>query len=169
MNITLREDTQALDEVVVVAYGTVKKKDLTKSITSIDRTLVAKQSNSSVSRALEGAAPGIQVASIDGQPGLDMGIRIRGVGSTSQNNSSALVVIDGVPSQTNNTLSSINPKDIKNITILKDAASTALYGSRGANGVVLVTTKKGAKGKALLRSEERRVGKECRSRWSPYH
>ena len=155
VNITLREDTQALDEVVVVAYGTVKKKDLTGSITSIDRTLVAKQSNSSVSRALEGAAPGIQVASIDGQPGLDMGIRIRGVGSTSQNNSSALVVIDGVPSQTDNTLSSINPKDIENITILKDAASTALYGSRGANGVVLVTTKKGAKGKARISFEGR--------------
>ena len=70
------------------------------------------------------------------------------MGSTSQNNSSALIVIDGVPSQTANTLSSINPKDIENITILKDAASTALYGSRGANGVMLVTTKKGAKGKA---------------------
>lgn len=146
-DVSLEEDTKALDEIVVVAYGTQKKKDLTGSISSVNTNLVSKQSNSTVTRALEGAAPGIQVASIDGQPGLDMGIRVRGASSTSQNSSSALIVIDGVPAQAANALSSINPKDIENITILKDAASTGLYGSRGANGVVLITTKKGAKGK----------------------
>ncbi len=155
LNITLVEDTQALDEVVVIAYGTAKKKDLTGAVSSVDASIVSKQSNSTVSRALEGAAPGIQVASIDGQPGIDMGIRIRGASSASQNSSTALVVIDGVPAQTNNALSSINPKDIENITILKDAASTALYGSRGANGVVLVTTKKGRSGKAKISFEGR--------------
>lgn len=153
--ITLIEDTQALDEVVVIAYGSVKKKDLTGAVSSVDPTVITKQSNSTVSRALEGAAPGIQVSSIDGQPGVDMGIRIRGASSASQNSSSALIVIDGVPAQTSNVLSSINPKDIENITILKDAASTALYGSRGANGVVLITTKKGSKGKAKIAFEGR--------------
>ena len=154
-SIILLEDTQALDEVVVIAYGSVKKKDLTGAVSSVDPGVISKQSNSTVSRALEGAAPGIQVASIDGQPGVDMGIRIRGASSASQNSSTALVVIDGVPAQTNNALSSINPKDIENITVLKDAASTALYGSRGANGVVLVTTKKGNKGKAKIAFEGR--------------
>ncbi|MFZ4260777.1 SusC/RagA family TonB-linked outer membrane protein [Sphingobacterium sp. HJSM2_6] len=146
IRVELSEDESELEEVVVVAYGTARKKDLTGSVSTVDNKVLSLQSNSTVSRALEGAAPGIQVAAVDGQPGVDMGIRVRGLGSANQNTSNALVVIDGVPAQNENPLSSISPKDIESVTILKDAASTALYGSRGANGVVLVTTKKGAKG-----------------------
>lgn len=146
LRIQLAEDAADLEEVVVVAYGTAKKRDLTGSVSTIDSKVLANQSNSSVSRALEGAAPGIQVSAVDGQPGLDMGIRVRGLGSANQNTSNALVVIDGVPAQNDNPLASISAKDIESVTVLKDAASTALYGSRGANGVVLVTTKRGAKG-----------------------
>ena len=147
VNIVMEEEAIGIDEVVAVAYGTMKKKDLTGSISTVDGNLISAQANSSVTKALEGAAPGIQVSSIDGQPGLDMGIRLRGVGSSSQNASNSLVVIDGVPAQHDNPLSTINPKDIASITVLKDAASTALYGSRGANGVILINTKKGSKGK----------------------
>jgi TonB-linked SusC/RagA family outer membrane protein len=160
LQITLQEDTQALDEVVVVAYGTAKKKDLTGSITAVDTKLISMQSASSVTRTLEGVVPGLQVAAVDGQPGLDMGIRVRGLGTSEPNNSNALVVIDGIPVESSdavhsNPLSTINAKDIASITVLKDAASTALYGSRGANGVVLVTTKRGTSGKAKISLETR--------------
>lgn len=153
--VQMKEDTQALDEVVVVAYGTQKKKDLTGSITAVDTKLITSQSASSVSKVLEGAVAGLQVSSVDGQPGFDMAIRVRGIGSTNISSSSALVVIDGVPQTSDagsglNPLASLNPSDIANVTILKDAASTALYGSRGANGVVLVTTQKGQSGKAKV-------------------
>src|SRR5690606_18191807 len=95
------------------------------------------------------------LSSIDGQPGMDTGIRLRGAGSTSQNSSNALIVIDGVPAEHENALSSINPKDIESISVLKDAASTAVYGSRGANGVILVTTKRGVTGKTRITFEGR--------------
>lgn len=156
INVSLQEETVGIEEVVAVAYGTTKKKDLTGSISTVDSKLMTTQSNSTITRALEGSVAGVQVSAVDGQPGLDMGIRIRGLGTASQNNSNALVVIDGVPAQNDNPLSTINSKDIENVTILKDAASTALYGSRGANGVVLITTKKGAKGK--LKSHSKVVG-----------
>jgi TonB-linked SusC/RagA family outer membrane protein len=145
-SIVLEEETIGIEEVVAVAYGSVKRKDLTGSISTISNHLIEAQANSTVTKALEGAVPGIQVSAIDGQPGLDMGVRVRGLGSTSQNYSNALIVIDGVPAQGDNPLSTINPKDIASVTVLKDAASTALYGSRGSNGVVLVTTKTGKKG-----------------------
>ena len=142
-NVVLEDDTLLLDDVVVVAYGTARKRDLTGAMTAIKGENIAAQNVSTVSRALEGAAPGIQVTSVDGQPGLDMVIRVRGSASTVDNYATALVVIDGVPAQTSNPLSTINPSDIASVSVLKDAASTALYGSRGANGVILVTTKKG--------------------------
>lgn len=154
-DIQLAQDDKQLNEVVVIAYGTAKKKDLTGSVTALDSKTIAVQANSTVTRALEGSVPGLQVSSIDGQPGLDMGIRLRGAGSTSQNSSNALIVIDGVPAEHENALSSISPKDIASISVLKDAASTAVYGSRGANGVVLVTTKRGAKGKTRISFEGR--------------
>lgn len=154
-NVVLEEETIGIDEVVAVAYGTAKKKDLTGSIATIDNKLIATQANSTITRALEGAVAGLQVAAVDGQPGLDMGIRLRGIGTASQNNSNALIVIDGVPAQHDNPLSTINSKDIESVTILKDAASTALYGSRGANGVVLITTKKGTTGKTKISFEGR--------------
>jgi len=151
--IVMAEESKAIDEVVVIAYGTAKKKDLTGAMTALDGKVVSDQVQSSVSRALEGTVPGIQISAVDGQPGLDAGIRVRGLGSASQNNSNALVIIDGVPASDAsnvNVLSSINPNDIENISVLKDAASTALYGSRGANGVVIITTKKGKQGKAKI-------------------
>jgi len=153
IDLVLSEDVQNLDEVVVIGYGMVKKGDLTGSMTAIDSEVIGVQSNSTVTRALEGLVPGLQIASIDGQPGMDTGIRLRGAGSTSQNSSNALIVIDGVPAEHENALSSINPKDIESISVLKDAASTAVYGSRGANGVVLVTTKKGVSGKTRISFE----------------
>jgi TonB-linked SusC/RagA family outer membrane protein len=155
LNITLAEENRQLNEVVVVAYGTSKKKDLTGAVSSVDAQTIAVQANSTVTRALEGVVPGLQVSSIDGQPGLDMGIRLRGAGSTSQNSSNALIVIDGVPAEHENALASISPKDIASISVLKDAASTAVYGSRGANGVVMVTTKRGTKGKTRIGFEGR--------------
>lgn len=155
INVILKEEVSEIDEVVVVAYGTSRKKDLTGSISTVDGNLIAKQANSTITRALEGAVPGLQVAAVDGQPGLDMGIRLRGIGTASQNNSNALVVIDGVPAQHDNPLSTINAKDIESVTVLKDASSTALYGSRGANGVVVITTKKGKSGDAKISFEGR--------------
>jgi TonB-linked SusC/RagA family outer membrane protein len=153
--IVLQEDNQALEEVVVIAYGTTRKKVLTGAISTVDPKTIAAQSNSSISRALEGAVAGLQVSAMEGQPGVDMKIRVRGLGSTNEASSYALVVIDGVPAQVDNVLSTINPNDIASITVLKDAASTALYGSRGANGVVLITTKKGASGKAKITVDTR--------------
>ncbi|MDR0699922.1 MAG: SusC/RagA family TonB-linked outer membrane protein, partial [Tannerella sp.] len=153
--IVLQEDDVALEEVVVVAYGTARKKDLTGAISTIDAKSITAQSISTVSRALEGAVAGLQVSSVEGQPGVDMKIRVRGVGSTNEASSYALVVIDGVPAQVDNVLATINPNDIAGVTVLKDAASTALYGSRGANGVVLITTKKGTSGKAKITLDTR--------------
>ena len=158
LNVVLEDDSLLLDDVVVVAYGTARKRDLTGAMTSIKGENIAAQNVSTISRALEGAAPGIQVSSVDGQPGLDMAIRVRGVSSTIDGSATALVVIDGVPAQTSNPLSTINPSDIASVSVLKDAASTALYGSRGANGVILVTTKKGeGSGKAQV-SFDARIG-----------
>ena len=114
INVTLKNDTNFLDDVVVVAYGTAKKRDLTGAMTAIKGENIAAQNVSTISRALEGAAPGIQLSSVDGQPGLDMVIRVRGAASTIDGSAMALVVIDGVPAQTNNPLSTINPSDIAN-------------------------------------------------------
>lgn len=151
LDIMLEEEENLMSEVVVVAYGTIKKRDLTGAISTVEPRKIAAQSNSTLTKTLEGAVPGLQVSSVDGQPGLDMGIRIRGIGSSSQNNSNALVVIDGVPAAGGfNVLSTMNPKDIESITVLKDAASTALWGSRGAHGVVMVTSKKGSRGQTKI-------------------
>jgi TonB-linked SusC/RagA family outer membrane protein len=154
-HIVLHEDNVALEEVTVIAYGSARKKDLIGSVSTIDSKVVGLQSVSTVSKALEGAVPGVQLSAIDGQPGMDLQIRVRGLGSANENSAFALVVIDGVPALTGDVLTTVNSKDIESITVLKDAASTAMYGSRGANGVVLVTTKKGAKGKARVAYEGR--------------
>lgn len=155
INVDLATSENELSEVVVIGYGTTKRRNLTGSVSQVDSKTIAVQAVSSVTRALEGVVPGLQVSAIDGQPGLDMGIRLRGAGSTSQNSSNALIVIDGVPTEYPNALASINPRDIESISVLKDAASTAVYGARGANGVVLVTTKKGTKGKTNISFETR--------------
>ena len=156
INVVLTEDSTLLEETVVVAYGTAKKKDLTGSIGTVDNKALTVQAVGSVTRALDGQVAGLQTSIIEGQPGWDAGIRIRGIGTASANNSEALIVIDGVPAiEGTNPLSSINSKDIESITVLKDAASTALYGARGANGVVLVTTKSGKAGKTRVSFEAR--------------
>lgn len=155
LNIRMSEDSEQLEEVVVVAYGTAKKKDLTGSMSAIDSKVLVVQSSGSASKMLEGSVPGLQVAATDGQPGVDMGIRVRGVSSANGGSASALIVIDGVPAQNENPLSNLNSSDIESITVLKDAASTALYGSRGANGVVLVTTKKGKSGQTRISFDAR--------------
>lgn len=147
VNITLLEDTQALDEVVVVGYGTQKKVNLSGSVASVNiEDMAEKRPISNVSTALYGTAPGVYVNSGNNRPSNagDASIQVRGQGTL--NNSSPLVIVDGVESN----MSSVNPQDIASISILKDAASSAIYGSRAANGVILITTKKGSAGHMRL-------------------
>lgn len=142
LNISLRSSGKDIDEIVVVAYGTAKKSSYTGSVSQIKSEELVNRQVSSVTKALQGLAAGVQSTSTSGQPGSDATIRIRGIGSI---NASAdpLYVVDGVPY--GGSLNAINPYDIESISVLKDAASSALYGSRGANGVVIITTKKGKK------------------------
>ena len=154
-NISLASSQSTMDTLVMIGYGVARKSTFTGSATTVGSNIISAESNSTVTSALEGVVPGLQVSSIDGQPGLDMGIRLRGVSSTSQNSSNALIVIDGVPQNYPNALAAINPKDIQSVTVLKDASSTAIYGSRGANGVILVTTKTGRNGKVKLSLDAR--------------
>lgn len=140
VKVVLKSDAEVLDEVMVVAYGTAKKSSFTGSASTVSAKSIEKLQVSNVSKALEGSAPGVQVAMQSGQPGSDATIRIRGIGSI--NSSSApLFVVDGMPYD--GSIAAINPADIESINVLKDAASTSLYGSRAANGVVMITTKKG--------------------------
>lgn len=153
INVSLDSDATSLDEVlVVVPYGTSKKSSFTGSAATINTDQIAKSQSVSITKALEGVAPGVQVAGGDGQPGSNATIRIRGIGSINASND-PLYVIDGAPF--NGDLSSINNEDIESLSVLKDAASAALYGARGANGVVMITTKKGAKGKATATAKAR--------------
>lgn len=142
----------ALNEVVVLAFGQAKRKDLTGSVSTMSGTAISQQHVSTVSRALEGMVSGVQLSTSSGQPGSESAIRIRGLGSLSAG-SDPLIVIDGVPS--NVPLASLNPADIENLVVSKDAASNSLYGSRASNGVILVTTKKGAKGKTKINFDVR--------------
>ena len=142
INVILKDDYQAIDEVVVQTFGEVKKKDLTGSITAVSSKDLQKMTVSSVTKALEGAVAGVSSYSDSGQPGQDATIMIRGIGSINAGKS-ALIVVDGVPYSSS--LSTINPLDIESVVVSKDAAANALYGSRAANGVVFVTTKKGAR------------------------
>lgn len=141
--IKLKEDSQALDEVVVVGYGTQKKVNLTGSVSSVDFTEQAlSRPITNVSNALAGLSAGVQVMQSSGQPGSDGSkIRIRGTGTL--NNEDPLVLIDGIEG----TMDLVNPQDIESISVLKDAASSSIYGARAANGVILITTKKGKAGK----------------------
>lgn len=141
LSITLKEDTETLDEVVVVGYGTQKKVNLTGAVVSITAKTLADRPISNVSQGLQGMAPGVTVTNSGGQPGMDKGnIVIRGMGSF--NGSSPMVLIDGVEGDMN----VIDPQDIENISVLKDASSAAIYGSKAANGVILITTKRGKLG-----------------------
>lgn len=153
MNIILHSDTEVLDEVMVVAYGTAKKSSFTGSASAVNSEKISKLQVSSVSKALEGAAAGVQIINTSGQPGENAKIRIRGIGSFSAS-SAPLYVVDGMPYD-EDAVNAINPSDIQSMSILKDAASAALYGSRAANGVVMITTKKGMEGKSKVSFEGR--------------
>ena len=142
LTVTLAEDTQALNEVVVIGYGTARKSDLTGAVTSVSGAQLTQVATSDPVQALQGRAAGVEVTSNSGQPGSGTRIRVRGVGTI--NNSDPLYVVDGI--QTGD-ISFLLPADIESTEILKDASATAIYGSRGANGVVLITTKHGKIGK----------------------
>ncbi|MDR6782631.1 TonB-linked SusC/RagA family outer membrane protein [Pedobacter africanus] len=148
INVALKKAVSNLSEVVVVAYGTVKRSDLTGAVGQVDMTDMARAPVASFTDALAGRVAGVQVSAQDGQPGKGMSIVIRGANSLTQSNS-PLYVIDGFPIEDPED-GMLNPDDIETINILKDASATAIYGSRAANGVVLVETKKGKIGKAVV-------------------
>lgn len=152
IDVTLAPSSEQLEEVMVVAYGTAKKESFTGSATAVSEKQISKLQVSNVTKALEGAVPGIQVSSSSGQPGSSATIRIRGIGSINAS-SDPLYVVDGMPYD--GSISAINAADIESMTVLKDAASTALYGSRAANGVIIITTKKGSDLKSTVKVEAR--------------
>ena len=162
IDVTLQQDVNALDEVVVIGYGTQVRREVTGSISSLDEESFSANANTNVDQMIQGKAAGVQVVQNSGEPGGGMSINIRGVGSINAG-SSPLYVVDGLPinnspaiSQTGNEtaatrsprnpISFLNPEDIASIDILKDASATAIYGSRGANGVIIITTKQGSAG-----------------------
>lgn len=143
--IRMKMDSEALDEIVVVGYGTQKKVNLTGAITTVKADMLENRTASNAVNILTGQMPGITIVQNNGQPGYDSGsLRVRGIGTLG--NAEAMVVVDGVESS----LTNIDPNDIENITVLKDAAASAIYGVRAANGVILVTTKKGVVGKPVI-------------------
>ena len=142
MKVSLSEDTKQLDEVMVVAFGTTTKKSFTGSASVVKADEISKRQTSNVTDALVGQVAGVQGLSTSGQPGTTSTIRIRGVGSMASSNA-PLYVIDGIPANDDD-VSTLSNSDIESVTVLKDAASNALYGARGANGVILITTKRGA-------------------------
>ena len=156
VDVTLKTEAEALDDVIIVAYGSVKREAKTGSVTSVKGDVIAESPVSSVDKMLAGKMAGVQVTASTGQPGANSQIRIRGTSSINAGNE-PLWVVDGIPVMTgdqsyftnsSNAMSAINPNDIESITVLKDAAAASIYGSRAANGVILVTTKSGKAGKA---------------------
>lgn len=145
LNVSLTEDSSQLDEVVVIGYGTRKKSSLTGAVAKVEGSAIAAIQAQRVDEALGGKLSGVLIQNQDGAPGADPKIQIRAASSIN-GNSDPLIVVDGYP--ISGSLATVNPNDIQSLEVLKDAASAAIYGSRGANGVVLVTTKKGRQGKA---------------------
>lgn len=143
-NVSMEEDTESLNEVVVVGYGTLKKKDLTGAVAAVDSKTITDRHASSLSQALQGAVAGLTVTNSSGDPTASASLRVRG--TTSIGTSDPLVIIDGVPGDMN----TVNPDDVESMTVLKDAASAAIYGSRAAAGVILITTKRAKKGDLRL-------------------
>ena len=160
-NISLQDDALALDEVIVTGYGSQRKGDITAAISSIGSKEVEVAPVTSIEQAMQGRAAGVLISSVSGQPGAGLNVQIRGATSITAS-SKPLYVVDGIPmTQDNNSrlftggyefnsLADLNPNDIESIEILKDASAAAIYGSRGANGVVLITTKRGKEGKAKI-------------------
>ena len=147
MKVVLKEDAQTLQDVVVIGYGVQKKSVVTASIAKVSSDDLEGKTRLRAEDALKGMAAGVNVTSASGQPGSKSLIRIRGIGTI--NDSEPLYIIDGMPTNQDG-MESVNPEDIESIEVLKDAASGAIYGARAANGVILVTTKKGKMGKAQI-------------------
>lgn len=147
ISVQLKPGQSQMDEVVVVAYGTVKKGDFTGSAATISAEDFKNRPLTNVTNALPGSAPGVQTSAAGGSPGSSPGIRIRGFGSVNAS-SSPLYVVDNVPYEGG--IANLNAEDIETMTVLKDASTTALYGSRASNGVIMITTKKGKKNKNTL-------------------
>ncbi len=145
LKITLRQATTDLDEVVVVGYGTMKKRNLIGSVDQVGSEVLSERSNTSVTRALQGAIPNLNITMVDGKPTHNGSVNVRGTGSIGSGGK-ALILIDGVEGDMN----MINPQDVANVSVLKDASSTAIYGARGAFGVILITTKDAHKGDAKV-------------------
>lgn len=143
LNVTLEAGTEYLEEVVAIGYGSITKRDLTGSVSSVNEEQLKDIPVSSAAQALTGRLAGVQITTSEGSPDAEVKIRVRGGGSVTQDNS-PLYIVDGFPV---NSISDVAPSDIKSIDVLKDASSTAIYGSRGANGVIIITTKSGTKGK----------------------
>jgi TonB-linked SusC/RagA family outer membrane protein len=146
IHVMLEEDSQELEEIVVVGYGTVRRRDLTGSVASVSGAQLKDIPVTSASQAIAGRMPGVQVTKTEGSPDADIKIRVRGGGSITQDNS-PLFIVDGFPVDN---INDIAPTDIQSIDVLKDASSTAIYGARGANGVIIITTKSGFEGKAKI-------------------
>lgn len=147
LTITLEESSKVLEEVVVVGYGAMKKRDVTGSIVSISSEAIEKKMATNVFEALQGGSAGVQIVSGSGQPGESSTIKIRGTSTFSAEGVKPLYIVDGVPLED---IDGINPSDIASMEVLKDAASAAIYGSRSANGVIIITTKSGQEGKANI-------------------
>ena len=148
IDVTLKADAVMLEEVVAIGYATVKRKDLTGSVASVNSKELSKVPTSDITQALAGRMAGVQVMQSEGAPGASISIRVRGGISITQSNE-PLYIIDGFPSEDG--MSTLDPAEIETIDILKDASATAIYGARGANGVVVITTKSGGKeGKATV-------------------
>ena len=149
LKIALEADVKKLDEVVVIGYGTVKRRDLTGAVSSIKGDAVASNPVANVAQALQGKLPGVNVTTQDGRPGASVSVRVRGGGSITQSNE-PLYIVDGYPV---GNISDLASSEIESIDVLKDASSTAIYGARGANGVILVTTKSGKAGRTKVSYE----------------
>ncbi|SNC66328.1 TonB-linked outer membrane protein, SusC/RagA family [Hymenobacter gelipurpurascens] len=148
INVTLQDDSKTLDDVVVIGYQSVQRRDVTGSVSSVSAQQIKDIPVNSAAEALTGRLAGVQLTSSEGTPGnQDVRVRVRGGGSITQDNS-PLYVVDGI--QIENALSVIAPQDIASVDVLKDASATAIYGARGANGVVIITTKKGLEGKTVI-------------------
>lgn len=158
MTVELDEEAELLEDVMIVAYGTTKREAKTGSVTTVNNDRIAEIPASSIDKMLAGKLAGVQITSSSGQPGSNSNIRIRGISSINSGNE-PLYVVDGIPVMTgdqsgflntNNAIAMINPDDIESVTVLKDAASASVYGSRAANGVILITTKSGKEGKSTV-------------------
>jgi TonB-dependent SusC/RagA subfamily outer membrane receptor len=155
INVSLNSDSQSLQEVTIqVPYGTMKKSSFTGSESTVSSATLAKQQVTSFTRALEGLVPGLVATNGGGQPGSNASVLIRGVGSVNAS-SAPLYVLDGAPY--NGSISSLSMDDIESVTVLKDASAAALYGSRGANGVIMIKTKQGRQGKPAVNVSLRNV------------